>query len=33
MARVQKEEFASILSSNNNDIKKLIDKLDKFIQN
>ena len=33
MARVQKEEFASILSSNNNDIKKLIDKLDKFVQN
>ena len=33
MARVQKEEFASILSSNNNDIKKLIDKLDEFIQN
>ena len=33
MARVQKEEFASILSSNNNDIKKLVDKLDKFIQN
>ena len=33
MARVQKEEFASILSSNNNDIKKLIDRLDEFIQN
>ena len=33
LARVQKEEFASILSSNNNDIKKLIDKLDKFVQN
>ena len=33
LARVQKEEFASILSSNNNDIKKLIDKLDEFIQN
>ena len=33
MARVQKEEFASILSSNNNDIKKLINKLDKFTQN
>ena len=33
MARVQKEEFASILNSNNNDIKKLIDKLDEFIQN
>ena len=30
MARVQKEEFASILSSNNNDIKKLIDKLDNY---
>jgi len=33
LARVQKEEFSSILSSNNNDIKKLIDKLDEFIQN
>ena len=33
MARVQKEEFASILSSNNNDIKKFIDRLDEFIQN
>ena len=33
MARVQKEEFASILNSNNNDIKKLIDKLDEFTQN
>ncbi len=27
MARVQKEEFASILSSNNNDIKRLISKI------
>ena len=30
MARVQKEEFASILNSNNNDIHKLINKLDLF---
>ena len=33
MARVQKEEFASILSSNNNDIKILINKLEEFINN
>jgi len=33
MARVQKEEFASILSSNNNDIKQLIKKLDEFVNN
>ncbi len=32
MARVQKEEFASILNSNNNDIHKLIDKLDLFVE-
>ena len=31
MARVQKEEFASILNSNNNDIKVLINKLDEFV--
>ena len=33
MARVQKEEFASILSSNNNNIKILIKKLDEFVNN
>ena len=32
MARVQKEEFASILNSNNNDIHKLINKLDLFVE-
>ena len=32
MARVQKEEFASILSSNNNDIKILILKLEEFVK-
>ena len=31
LARTQKEEFASILSSNNNDIKILISKLKEFI--
>ena len=31
LARVQKEEFASILSSNNNDIKILINKLNEFV--
>ena len=31
LARTQKEEFASILSSNNNDIKILISKLEEFI--
>ena len=31
LARTQKEEFASILSSNNNDIKILINKLDEFV--
>ena len=33
MARVQKEEFASILSSNDNDIKILISKLEEFVNN
>jgi len=33
MARVQKEEFASILSSNNNDIKQLINKIEEFVNN
>jgi len=33
LARTQKEEFASILSSNNNDIGVLIDKLDEFSNN
>ena len=33
LARTQKEEFASILSSNNNDIKILIGKLDEFVNN
>ncbi len=31
LARTQKEEFASILNSNNNDIKILISKLDEFV--
>ena len=31
LARTQKEEFASILSSNNNDIKILISKLQEFV--
>ena len=31
LARTQKEEFASILNSNNNDIKILISKLEEFI--
>ena len=31
LARTQKEEFASILSSNNNDIKILINKLEDFV--
>tara|TARA_E500000178_G_scaffold162312_1_gene161854 strand:- start:45 stop:641 length:597 start_codon:yes stop_codon:yes gene_type:complete len=31
LARTQKEEFASILNSNNNDIKILINKLDEFV--
>ena len=33
LARTQKEEFASILSSNNNDIKILISKLEDFVNN
>ena len=32
LARTQKEEFASILSSNNNDIKILISKLQEFVE-
>tara|TARA_B100001059_G_scaffold232169_1_gene269478 strand:- start:679 stop:1275 length:597 start_codon:yes stop_codon:yes gene_type:complete len=33
LARTQKEEFSSILSSNNNDINKLIYKLEEFVNN
>ena len=33
LARTQKEEFASILSSNNNDINILIKKLEEFVNN
>ena len=33
LARTQKEEFASILSSNNNDIELLILKLEEFVKN
>ena len=33
LARTQKEEFSSILSSNNNDIGALIEKLDEFSNN
>ena len=33
LARTQKEEFNSILSSNNNDIKVLIEKLEEFVNN
>ena len=33
LARTQKEEFASILNSNNNDIQILISKLEEFINN
>tara|TARA_Y100000768_G_scaffold248645_1_gene188752 strand:+ start:948 stop:1544 length:597 start_codon:yes stop_codon:yes gene_type:complete len=33
LARTQKEEFASILNSNNNDIKLLIIKLEEFVNN
>ena len=33
LARTQKEEFASILNSNNNDIDALINKLQEFISN
>ena len=32
LARTQKEEFSSILSSNNNDIKILIKKLEEFVK-
>ena len=32
LARTQKEEFSSILSSNNNDIKILIIKLEEFVK-
>ena len=31
LARTQKEEFASILNSNNNDVSALINKLQEFI--
>ena len=33
LARTQKEEFASILNSNNNDINILINKLNEFVKN
>ncbi|MFL2875550.1 MAG: phospholipid-binding protein MlaC [Candidatus Pelagibacter sp.] len=33
LARTQKEEFASILSSNNNDIRILINKMEEFVNN
>ena len=33
LAKTQKEEFASILNSNNNDVVKLLDKLEEFIEN
>ena len=33
LARTQKEEFSSILSSNNNDIRVLVSKLDDFVKN
>ena len=33
LARTQKEEFASILNSNNNDINILINKLEEFLKN
>ena len=33
LARTQKEEFSSILSSNNNDIRILINKLEEFVNN
>ena len=33
LARTQKEEFSSILNSNNNDINFLIQKLDEFVNN
>jgi phospholipid transport system substrate-binding protein len=33
LAKTQKEEFASILNSNNNDINVLFEKLEEFISN
>ena len=33
LAKTQKEEFASILNSNNNDVTKLLDRLKEFIKN
>ena len=33
LAKTQKEEFASILNSNNNDVAKLLDMLKEFIKN
>ena len=33
LARTQKEEFSSILNSNNNDINALLQKLKEFISN
>ena len=33
LAKTQKEEFASILNSNNNDVKALIKKLEEFVFN
>ena len=33
LARTQKEEFSSILNSNNNDISALFGKLEEFIKN
>ena len=33
LARTQKEEFASILNSNNDDINILISKLEEFVNN
>jgi phospholipid transport system substrate-binding protein len=33
LARTQKEEFSSILSSNNNDINALLKKLEEFVNN
>ena len=33
LARTQKEEFSSILNSNNNNIKILINKLNEFVKN
>ena len=33
LARTQKEEFSSILNSNNNNVDLLISKLEEFVQN